>query len=779
MQDNPLVMRSLSQTPTPEQLREAAIIRPSSNGSTAVRRGGQDAPPAPSPIGNKRKDITDTPTKSDTQRREVKYMRSQPPSFPSLEDDFPGTIPADPADFEHVESVARPVRRIWGKLIALNNVYQNIDLIDEKQVLLMGRHPGCDEVSRFPTDNRAISARHCRIERVEYGDAPHTTVHAKLTDLSTNGTFVNHAKIGKNQSIILSHRDYICLGSSPRSTNIDNRVVGYLFIDAKEAELYSTPSPLKRLKTAQLRTPPSVSVLYSVPLAYPDTFNQLQPMDLLDYANERELLCKSIQESKRGIPLRFAFATTERLRTLVTLGTRALHYSGHGSADYLSFEDGKGGVHLVKTDMLRELFAAGGTSGVEFVFVSACSSRPAGEAFLTAGVPHVVAVEVNTQLADVAARVFTRDFYLALAVGKTVSESYEIGKNAVRAAPIASAEVEADKFLLLPEDGDHNVPIFGDVAACNDWTAPSMEVPSNLPAVPEDFLGRNVSMFDVIRTVLSRRLVSVTGVAGVGKSALVIAVARYLNERGVFRDGIVHARLHGVKTAANLYAAIADSFSAYQNLFGPSPSNGSSVKLTVAAPIPAVQPTLEHLVSYMRARHTLLILDHCDSLLEHASSELVGLLAELLQAAGSMRVLLTSRTSVAATILQTAESQAESTSVPGSADMDDDSTENMRIMRLWSAVGEKVIDLAPLNSVDSARLFARRAPRRLTPEEVGAAGPRQLLSALSSHAVIYKAGGIPRRLIAAAARMQSLKLNELLATMTQSFVAREDNHCAE
>lgn len=45
------------------------------------------------------------------------------------------------------------------------------------------------------------------------------------------------------------------------------------------------------------------------------------------------------------------------------------------------------------------------------------------------GVPHVIAVAANTQLADVAARVFTRHFYLALAVGKTVKESFDIGTN--------------------------------------------------------------------------------------------------------------------------------------------------------------------------------------------------------------------------------------------------------------------------------------------------------------------------------------------------------------
>jgi hypothetical protein len=42
-------------------------------------------------------------------------------------------------------------------------------------------------------------------------------------------------------------------------------------------------------------------------------------------------------------------------------------------------------------------------------------------------VPHVIAVAGSTQLSDVAARIFTRDFYLALAVGKTIADAFSIG----------------------------------------------------------------------------------------------------------------------------------------------------------------------------------------------------------------------------------------------------------------------------------------------------------------------------------------------------------------
>ena len=55
------------------------------------------------------------------------------------------------------------------------------------------------------------------------------------------------------------------------------------------------------------------------------------------------------------------------------------------------------------------------------------------------GVPHVVAVETDSQVTDVAARSFTRAFYLALAMGKTVKGSFDIAQQAVSTSPQASS----------------------------------------------------------------------------------------------------------------------------------------------------------------------------------------------------------------------------------------------------------------------------------------------------------------------------------------------------
>ncbi|CAN0400581.1 unnamed protein product, partial [Discosporangium mesarthrocarpum] len=105
---------------------------------------------------------------------------------------------------------------------------------------------------------------------------------------------------------------------------------------------------------------------------------------------------------------------------------------------------------------------------LDFVFVSACHSKLAGEAFAQAGVPHVVCVKLDAEIMDVAARSFTAAFYLALAVGHTVRDSFDIGREAVAADPhVPDSHVERNKFLLLPDsenDNAHRVAIFPDAA---------------------------------------------------------------------------------------------------------------------------------------------------------------------------------------------------------------------------------------------------------------------------------------------------------------------------
>src|SRR3954454_2164571 len=143
-----------------------------------------------------------------------------------------------------------------------------------------------------------------------------------------------------------------------------------------------------------------IGILRSVPLVHVDSVGGVDETIDLDFEAERRALFESFTESGRLIEARVDVATAEKLRMLVTLGYRVLHYTGHGSPNTLSFEDGLGGEHLLETSVLRDLVSAGGEPLVDLAFVSACHSRTAGEAFASAGVPHVVAVKTESTVYD-------------------------------------------------------------------------------------------------------------------------------------------------------------------------------------------------------------------------------------------------------------------------------------------------------------------------------------------------------------------------------------------
>ena len=80
----------------------------------------------------------------------------------------------------------------------------------------------------------------------------------------------------------------------------------------------------------------------------------------------------------REISIRVQFATSEAFGSMLTLGCRALHYSGHGDTNSLHFEDGVGTVHPLPYNDLKRLLGAGAASSVRLVVVSACKSGSVG-----------------------------------------------------------------------------------------------------------------------------------------------------------------------------------------------------------------------------------------------------------------------------------------------------------------------------------------------------------------------------------------------------------------
>ncbi|MEU7854746.1 LuxR C-terminal-related transcriptional regulator [Nonomuraea sp. NPDC049141] len=127
-------------------------------------------------------------------------------------------------------------------------------------------------------------------------------------------------------------------------------------------------------------------------------------------------------------------------------------------------------------------------------------------------------------------------------------------------------------------------------------------------ATPTSFVGRRQEVADVRRMLQRRRLVSVTGIAGVGKTRVAIRAAQLM--RRAFTDGVEFVDLSGHTDPASLEQVIAQALDVTGDL-----------------------------TAQLSRRRQLLVLDTC----EHLADACSGLVRSLLRAAPGLHVLATSR----------------------------------------------------------------------------------------------------------------------------------------
>ncbi|WP_037885638.1 winged helix-turn-helix domain-containing protein [Streptomyces sp. NRRL S-646] len=138
----------------------------------------------------------------------------------------------------------------------------------------------------------------------------------------------------------------------------------------------------------------------------------------------------------------------------------------------------------------------------------------------------------------------------------------------------------------------------------------------NLPAAITSFVGRRQETAEIRRLLGMRRLVTLTGMGGVGKTRLALEVAAASREE--FADGVWLVDLAPVCEASAVAAAAAGA---------------------LRVPDLGALPVMDQLTGYLAGRRALLVLDNCEHLVE-ACAELAG---TLLSAAPELRILATSR----------------------------------------------------------------------------------------------------------------------------------------
>jgi non-specific serine/threonine protein kinase len=149
--------------------------------------------------------------------------------------------------------------------------------------------------------------------------------------------------------------------------------------------------------------------------------------------------------------------------------------------------------------------------------------------------------------------------------------------------------------------------------------APVRRGAGNLPAELTSFVGRRGEVAEVRRLLGDSRLVTLTGVGGVGKTRLALRAAAGL--RRAFGDGVWLVQLDQLRDEALVAQAVA-------GVLGLQPQAGLSPEAALAG--------------YVADRQLLLVLDNCEHLVDAAAK----LADQLLHAAAGLRVLATSRESL-------------------------------------------------------------------------------------------------------------------------------------
>ena len=193
-----------------------------------------------------------------------------------------------------------------------------------------------------------------------------------------------------------------------------------------------------------------------------------------------------------------------------------------------------------------------------------------------------------------------------------------------------TAEVLVRSRVALRPLGDHlllglrgTIPVFQVVA---DGLASEFPVlrsvdhfAGNLPRQVSSLVGRDAEVDDVAELVRSQRLVTLTGVGGVGKTRLAIEVGAEL--AGEFDDGVWIVELAGVGDAGAVPAALA-------TVLGVTPHSDV--------------PLIDTVADTVAGRRMLLLIDNC----EHLRGAVAAAIEAILGRAGYTKILATSREAV-------------------------------------------------------------------------------------------------------------------------------------
>src|SRR6266542_786333 len=264
-------------------------------------------------------------------------------------------------------------------------------------------------------------------------------------------------------------------------------------------------------------------------------------------------------------------------------------------------------------------------------------------------------------------------------------------------------------------------PAAGSSSSVRSTMARPARRPGNLPAEATSFIGRRRELAEVKKKLPGASLVSLVGPGGVGKTRLAVRAATDLG-RG-FPAGAWLVELAEVRDPALV---------------------GNAVMAALDLRDQAASEPLALLLSYLRDKQLLLVVDNCEHLLDAAAR----LVTEVLRAAPRVRLISTSR---------------EPLSVPGE--------HVVPVPPLDLPSADAAVPLPRLRQNEAVRLFAERAAAGSGSFELTAANRAAVVD------VCRRLDGLPLAIELAAVRtrvLTALALDVLSSLVDKSLVLKED-----
>ncbi|BAY21197.1 hypothetical protein NIES2100_09470 [Calothrix sp. NIES-2100] len=382
-----------------------------------------------------------------------------------------------------------------------------------------------------------------------------------------------------------------------------------------------------------------ILILFSAPLLN-ENLSPIENLSLQEEINAIALVLKAISHPI-AVEIVVKVATSQTLQDVLSHRVKPLiiHFIGHGMRDTettaLVLEDEVGIARYFSEEELAIALSNQQQAPCQLALLNACHSEKLAQAFVKAKVPHVIAVNAEDKILDVAARCFSRRLYQALFNQDAIADAFLVSRNAVKLddklRKLFNSQTgqqgvnfdEAFKFRLLPQTS-HNQSLIIEPADSHQVIYPQWSN-TNIPRDDPNFIGRRQEIHHVIQALVEsdKRCIALHGMGGIGKTALAYAIGQWLHERNRYHDGVWFISLRDTDSVGTLITKIKQS-----------------LELKSFA-----------LEKELKNSRVFLILDDLDKLIAKEADELIHLLNSLLEQCPNLRILLTSRDSLVRDIL--------------------------------------------------------------------------------------------------------------------------------